>query len=108
MVQRRLFVSDPRSRTFGVVLFGLVLSLASTATAEDMLSSSDYRWLTGNLNVAPQSLVLQGLTAAQKAHVHALIVNPKLNREIKLRMVADYLAQINYGSFESLLKQSEH
>ncbi len=75
---------------------------------DDLLSPSDYQWLAANLNVARDSLTLQGLTLDEKAHVHAVINGTKVSADKKLMDVADYLYRVNGQDFQKTLERSEH
>jgi hypothetical protein len=92
----------------GVALVLSGLCFGGVAHAQnDPLSSSDYRWLHENLNVPPESLTLQDLTADQKAHVYALINTKKRGADKKVMDSADYLYRVNGEDFENTLKRSE-
>jgi hypothetical protein len=90
-----------------IALFGTVQGGGALAQ-DDLLSPTDYRWLAANLNVARDSLTLQGLTADEKAHVHAAIGRTAVSADKKLMDVADYLYRVNGQDFQKTLEQSEH
>lgn len=89
-----------------IVLFGLFGAGVAIAQ-DDLLSPGDYQWLAANLNVQHDSLTLQGLTADQKAHVHAVINGPRISDDKKLMAVADYLYRVNGQDFQHTIEQSE-
>ena len=98
-----------RSSLLLVALTFLVMSRAGVAPArDDALSPADYQWLAANLNVAHDSLTLQGLTADEKAHVHSVINSAKVSPDKRLMDVADYLYRVNGQDFQTTIEQSEH
>jgi hypothetical protein len=93
-----------RAITIALLSFGIA---GIAVAADDALSSPDYQWLTTNLNVAPDSLTLQGLTPMEKAHVHLLINRASTAENKRLMEVADYLYRVNGQDFQQTLEQSE-
>ncbi len=89
------------------LIVALSLSPVGAAWADDALSPADYQWLGANLNVAADSLTLQGLTQAEKAHVHMLINRARSGDDKRLMDVADYLYRVNGEDFQKTLNQSE-
>lgn len=90
-----------------IALFALV-GAGAAAAQDDLLSPADYQWLAANLNVAQDSLTLQGLTSAEKAHVHAVINGTRIADDKKLMEVADYLYRVNGQDFQNTIERSEH